>query len=354
MSVYNGEQFLLKSIESILGQTFHEFEFLIINDCSTDNSLNIIRSFHDRRIRLVENSSNMGLTKSLNRGLQLAQTEYIARQDADDISYPKRLERQVQFLDENPDVVLLGTRARAIDENGRPRKINHLRIPMGLITIRWYLIFQNAFIHSSVMFRRSIIWEKLKGYDNEFARAQDYELWSRTARSFKVENLPDTHLDYRLDYGSIVSQLPLSIAPEEDIAIKNLQVFLDYPEVPVEWGRFINYFRRKEIFDPDTNWAHVAEMVYKISDRYCHLHPSAKSNLAIQFHLAESLYWLSYNSAPYNRTISLQSFLRARKLAPLSHRNPFLAKYLALWCTGNAARHALNRLKGSFKKDVVS
>jgi glycosyltransferase involved in cell wall biosynthesis len=354
MSVFNGQRYLVDSIESILCQTYSDFEFLIINDGSTDRSREIILSFDDPRIRLIENPCNIGLTKSLNRGLELSKSEYIARQDADDISHTERLARQVQFLDENSDVALLGTRARAIDDYGRPRRSTLLRIPVGIIAIRWYLIFQNAFIHSSVMFRRSIIWEKLKGYDNEFARAQDYELWSRTARSFKVENLSNTYLDYRFDYGSIVSRIPLSIAPEENIAIKNLQVFLDYPEVPVVWGRFINYFRRKEIFDLYTNWAHVAEMVYKISDRYCQLHPSAKLNLAIQLHLADCLYWLSYYSAPFDRTISFQSFLRARKLAPLSHRNPSLAKYFALWCTGNAARHAFNRLKGSFKKGTVS
>ena len=98
MPVYNAELFLSEAIESILRQTWSDFEYLIINDGSTDNSRKIISSFRDPRIRLVDNPSNLGLTKSLNKGLELAEGEYIARQDADDISHPKRLERQVQFL----------------------------------------------------------------------------------------------------------------------------------------------------------------------------------------------------------------------------------------------------------------
>jgi glycosyltransferase involved in cell wall biosynthesis len=353
MSVYNGERFLHESIESILGQTWSDFEFLIINDGCTDNSRDIILSFNDPRIRLVDNLSNIGLTKSLNRGLQLAQAEYIARQDADDISFPGRLERQVQFLDEYPDVALLGTRARAIDENGKPRKTNLLRIPVSLLAIRWYLMFQNAFIHSSVMFRRSIVWKKLGGYDESFVRAQDYELWSRTARSFKVENLSDVFIDYRFDYDSIVSRLPLALAPEEDIALTNLQVFLKYPDVPVEWGHYINNFRRKQNFDQGADWRQVVEMFDQISTRYCQLNPVAKLDKTIRSHLADYLYWLAYFSAPHNRRISFRSYTHARKLAPKSHRSPSLAKYMVLWCLGESPRRAYYRLRNSSERSPV-
>ena len=229
MPVYNGQRFLREAIESILVQTLSDFEFLIINDGSTDSSREIILSFDDPRIRLVDNPTNTGLTKSLNRGLRLSKGEYIARQDSDDISYPKRLEREVQFLDTHPEVALLGTSARAIDEKGKPQKVNLLRIPVSLLAIRWYLMFQNPFIHSSVMFRRNIIYEKLSGYDESFRRAQDYELWSRTARSYKVENLSDVLIDHRFEYGSTVSRLQLPTPAEEDIVLNNLKVFLKYP-----------------------------------------------------------------------------------------------------------------------------
>ncbi|HKQ33129.1 MAG TPA: glycosyltransferase family A protein, partial [Thermodesulfobacteriota bacterium] len=109
MTVYNGEKFLNEAIDGILNQTFRDFEFLIINDGSTDGSREIIKSYKDPRINLVDNESNIGLTASLNRGLSLAGGEYIARQDADDISLPERLEKQISILERNPDIALLGS-----------------------------------------------------------------------------------------------------------------------------------------------------------------------------------------------------------------------------------------------------
>ena len=348
MPVYNGSRYLRQAIESILGQTWSDFEFLIINDGSNDNSRDIILSFDDRRIRLVDNPSNIGLTKSLNRGLQLARAEYIARQDADDISYPERLERQVKFLDEYPDVVLLGTRTRAIDESGKPQKENLLRIPIGLLAIRWYLMFQNAFIHSSVMFRRSIICEKLGGYDESFAKAQDYELWSRIARSYAVENLSDVLLDYRFEYGSTVSVLPLPIPAEEDIAFSNLRAFLEYKDVPIHWADSINGFRRKNASPQNADWTRVVEMFEQIYSRYCKLHPQAKRDEHIRNHLANNLYWLSYYAAPCNRRLSYNAYRRARKMATNNHKRPSLMKYIALWCLGEKIRYAIHYINDHF------
>lgn len=339
MPVYNADLFVREAIESILSQTWSDFEFLIINDGSTDSSRKIISSFNDPRIRLIDNPSNMGLTKSLNKGLKLAKGEYIARQDADDISYPKRLERQVQFLDTNSDVALLGTQALAINEKGRPHQTNFLRIPVGMPAIRWYLMFQNAFVHSSVMFRRSIVWEKLGGYDESFERAQDYELWSRIARSFKVENLPDILLYHRFEYGSTVSRLSLPIPAEEDIASNNLQVFLKYPDAPAEWAHYINHLRRKDRFDLNTDWEHVAKMFDRIYKRYVQLHPEARFDQTIQAHLAYNLFWLAYYSAPHNRRISFRAYLQARKLNPKTERHPSLIKYAALWSMGERIRN---------------
>src|SRR4051794_29608800 len=114
LAVYNGERYLREAIDSILGQTFQDFEFLIINDGSTDSTREIILSYHDPRIRLVDNEDNIGQTRSLNRGLALAAGQFVARQDADDISEPERLASQVAFLEIHPEVVLLGTWYRKI------------------------------------------------------------------------------------------------------------------------------------------------------------------------------------------------------------------------------------------------
>jgi len=109
MSVYNGEKYLREAIESILNQTFRDFEFIIINDGSTDKTSEILSSYNDPRIVIINNKRNIGLTKSLNKGLKMVKGEYIARQDADDVSLPERLERMVNFLDMNRDVGLLGS-----------------------------------------------------------------------------------------------------------------------------------------------------------------------------------------------------------------------------------------------------
>lgn len=344
MPVHNGQRFLREAIESILCQTCSDFEFLIINDGSTDNSRDIVLSFDDARIRLVDNPTNIGLTKSLNQGLQLAKSEYITRQDADDISYPTRLEREVQFMDRHPEIILLGTRARAIDERGKPKKIE-LRIPTGLLAIRWFLMFQNAFIHSSVMFRRMVIWEKLGGYDESISRAQDYEMWSRTAREHSVENLPDILLDHRYEYGSIVSRSPLCDPAEEEIIHKNLQVFLQNHEVPTDWANFILRFKRKSNFDGQTNWKYKAEMFQKIWTRYLQLYPESRFDQTIYSHMARSLYWISYYSASYDRNFSFRCYAKARKIAPKGNKAPSLAKYLALWIAKERVRCAYHRFK---------
>lgn len=344
MSIYNGERFLQGAIESILGQTWTDFEFLIINDGSTDSSREIILSFNDYRIRLADNPQRLGLTKSLNRGLQMSKGELIARQDADDISYPTRLDQEVRFMDGNPEIVLVGTRARAIDERSKPKKIE-LRIPTGLLAIRWFLMFQNAFIHSSVMFRKNVIWEKLGGYDETFSRAQDYEMWSRVTRAYKVDNLAEILLDYRFEYGSTVSILSQPMPAEEDIGIENLKVFLGCQDVPAQWARIITRLRRKERFVQETNWGKIASMFDQIYSRYCELYPQAKLDRNIRDHLSANLYWLAYYAAPHDRCVSFRSYAKARKLGSKSKKHPSMAKYLALWLTKEGIRRAYHRIR---------
>lgn len=198
MSVYNGEKYLRKAIESILNQTYGNFEFLIINDGSTDSSAKIVHSYQDSRIHFINNHKNIGLTKSLNKGLALAKGEYIARQDADDISNLKRFEKQVNYLERNSEVVLLGTQARIINSKGFVSKIpNFRKLPTNEISIRWYCMINNPFIHSSIMIRRKIIWGEYGGYNNSFITSQDYELWSRIVYTHVCRNLKESLVDFR-------------------------------------------------------------------------------------------------------------------------------------------------------------
>jgi glycosyltransferase involved in cell wall biosynthesis len=198
MPVYNAERYLRPAIDSILSQTFRDFEFLIVNDGSSDNSRKIVESYADPRIKLVDNPHNMGLTRTLNRGLGLATGELIARQDADDVSYPDRLRRQVEFLDAHRDTALVGTQTRVIDEDGRPSGLRHYDRCCEYESIRWDLLFGNSFTHSSVMFRRTIVAEEMGGYDETFKYEQDYDLWSRVACRYRVMNIPLVLVDYRI------------------------------------------------------------------------------------------------------------------------------------------------------------
>jgi len=197
MPVYNAERYLRPAVESILAQTFGDFEFLIVNDGSSDGSRKIVESYADPRIKLVDNPRNMGLAKTLNRGLSLAAGDLIARQDADDISYPDRLRRQVEFLDNHPEVALVGAQARMIDEVGRPNGLRFDRC-CEYESIRWDLLFDNSFTHTSVMFRRAIVAGEMDGYDESFNYCQDYDLWSRVASRYRVMNIPAVLVDYRV------------------------------------------------------------------------------------------------------------------------------------------------------------
>lgn len=183
MSVYDGEKYLREAIDSILNQTFTDFEFIIVNDGSTDSSLEIIQSYHDDRIRAINNKINIGLTKSLNNAIREARGEYIARQDADDISLPNRFEEQIKYLAEHPEVALLGTGIYMIDNGG---KILGKRI--ALANPSKSLLKSNQFNHGSTMFRREVIAE-LGGYNELFTYGQDYELWLRMATCHEVKNL---------------------------------------------------------------------------------------------------------------------------------------------------------------------
>lgn len=196
MSVYNGERYLREAVESILNQTFTDFEFIIIDDGSTDSTWDILAEYatRDRRIVLMRNEENIGLTKSLNRGLRVARGKYIARQDADDISMPERLAKQVSVLDTRPQVVLVGASARQVDETGCPigkaiRQENpHFN--------RWRLLFGNYMIHSTTMFRREIALQ-IGGYDESLPYAQDYDLWSRLCSVGEVTQVQEILVEYR-------------------------------------------------------------------------------------------------------------------------------------------------------------
>jgi glycosyltransferase involved in cell wall biosynthesis len=206
LAVYNGEQYLRSTVESVLAQTLSDFELIIVNDGSTDASRDIALSFGDPRIRVIDNPRNLGLTPSLNRGLLEARGEFVARIDADDLAAPKRLARQVDFLRRRPGVGLVGTWYRAMDGNGKT--LNRGQLPTDHVEIRWSLMFYCAFVHSGVMWRRVSVHESVGLYDDAFAYAMDWEYWSRIASRLQVANLGAHLTHYRVGPHSMSSTHP--------------------------------------------------------------------------------------------------------------------------------------------------
>lgn len=198
MSVYNGEKYLNEAIDSILSQTYTDFEFLIIDDGSTDRTSDILNSYDDPRIRIVTNKENIGLTKSLNRGLKLSQGEYIARMDADDISLPERFEKQISFLEHHSDVVLVGTAKWIIDKKGN---VLYGDTPPLEPSYR-NLLNSNQIVHGSVMIRRDILLE-YNGYDERFRKCQDYALWLQISKKYRLYNIPQFLYKLRLHDNNI-------------------------------------------------------------------------------------------------------------------------------------------------------
>lgn len=200
MAVRNDERYIKKAVASILQQTCQDFEFLIINDASSDTSTKIIKGFADPRIIILTNQESIGLTRSLNLGLRQVQGQYIARMDADDIAYPARLKKQLDFLSKNPEYGLVGSWYREIDENDHP--ISDVKTPEIDAGIRAALRKGNAFAHSSVMYSRRCI-EKVNGYREFFNFSQDYDLFLRIASEFKAYNIPELLLDWRIRLNSV-------------------------------------------------------------------------------------------------------------------------------------------------------
>ena len=197
MTVYNGGRFLAESIRSILVQRFRDYEFLIIDDASNDGSVSVLKDFaaKDARIRLILNEQNKGQTSCLNQGIREARGVWIARQDADDISMPDRLEAQWKGIQKTPNLMIVGVNGWVIDERGVCTGMIHA--PLADDGIRWSLPFRNPFIHAGVMFRRQWPDGSAVLYDEQFRICQDWELWTRLLEKGEGVNLPQRLVAYR-------------------------------------------------------------------------------------------------------------------------------------------------------------
>ncbi|WP_053058277.1 glycosyltransferase family A protein [Pedobacter sp. BMA] len=191
MPVYNAEQYIAVAIKSILAQTYGNFEFLILEDGSTDGTLQIINSFDDSRIKLIRNDANKGIVYNLNYGLEVAGGRYVARMDADDIAHPERLALQYEFMEAHPDIAICGTWFEIMEENVVVElPVDHDQIKIGLLD---YCVIG----HPTAMLRADFFKTNNLKYNSSMQNAEDYDLWVRVAETGKLANLPHVLLRYR-------------------------------------------------------------------------------------------------------------------------------------------------------------
>ena len=199
MPVYNGEKFLTEAIDSVLNQSFKNFELIIVNDGSTDGSAEIIKRYNDNRIVVITHKKNMGLVYSLNEGVSLCKSEYLARMDGDDISEKNRFKTQIEYLNDHTEVGLCGTWAKSINEAGI---IVDYMIPPNNLLSRYNFWKPGVIIHPTLMIRTELL--KKYGYGNQYDRAEDYDLWMRMGKDgVVIRNIPIFLYRYRINPNGI-------------------------------------------------------------------------------------------------------------------------------------------------------
>lgn len=231
MPFYNCEKYLDYSINSILNQTYKDFEFIIINDASNDNSDNIVKKYlYDKRIIYIKNEHNVWIVKNLNKWLELAKWEYIARMDADDISLEDRFEKQISFLDKNIEVWIVGWTMEIMDENWNVYSKRQYNLTDE--EIRKKLFRYSPFCHATTMYRKKII-DQIGGYNIYLHDAEDYEIYFRIWLLSKFANLPNVTYRMRVNRNSVTYK--------STKRMENITLYIRNKAVQEYWYKMSNY-----------------------------------------------------------------------------------------------------------------
>lgn len=255
---YNAERFLKECIESILTQTYKNWELIIIDDGSKDATSRIIQSFKDSRIRYFKNNKNLGIVKSLNKGIKNAQGKYIARIDADDKMRPDRLYKQIHFLSKNLEYAIVGSTHCIINEHGFVK--SYYSYPQSNEEVQFFKNFINPFSHPSVMIRKEIFNEF--SYNLDFPYCEDYNLWFNILEKYKGYNLPEALTEYRI-HGDNISIQKSKQQKENTIALIVDNLEKQYPNISIEEIKIHNalllgfaklYFNSEEKISKLSDW----------------------------------------------------------------------------------------------------
>lgn len=323
MPVYNGEKYLKEAIDSILQQTFSDFELLIIEGGSKDNSLKIIQEYQDSRIRIIyQDKEKPGVAAATNLGIENAKGEYIAKMDCDDISYPKRLQKQVNFMDANTKVGICGTFIITLID-GKLKKV--IKYPLSYDEIKVALFFASSFAQPTVMIRKSMLKENKLSYNTKFIYGEDYDLWNRCSEHFQLANLPEVLLKYRVLstslYHSMVKELPDHLRSIYERNLSSLNI--DLNEENYQCHKILIkpcYLKNRELFEKVNLWiqkiheANLKEKKFPIKLFAKHL---ANNWFKICFYSFRLGFWAwkKFWSSPLSKYNSISLFLKLRFLA---------------------------------------
>lgn len=325
MSVHNGARYLRDAVDSLLEQTFTDFELLVVDDASSDETPAILASYTDPRLCVLTHELNLGLTKSLNNALRESRGELIARQDADDRSHPSRLQKQVDFLDAHPELVLVGTGVRAMGPSGavmRARVQHHAQTPLG---VQWQLLFGNPFTHSSVMFRKAIVFGQLGGYDESYYYNQDFELWSRVAAEYGTCNLAEELVDCRVHSESIAGRRDAEVLTsrlenaKKNIGVqqRNVRRILGDGELAMQWPPLWTALNVSWLMDRPSHPRDALRLAAELRRQFTERYPQAKRDRDVALVYADVLWvigrYLARSSPLLAATVLMRSaWLRFR------------------------------------------
>ena len=203
MPVFNGERYLTESINSVLNQSFKNFEFIIINDFSTDKTNHILSEYKslDNRVIIINNLKNKGIAYSLNEAIKISKSDLIVRMDADDICMPTRFQKQFDYMSTNPLIAVSGTGALINNSN---RLLKDYFIPFTKDAhIKAQLLFETPFVHPSIIFRKEVFFHNKLQYNSAYSRAEDYKLWTEFSRISNMGNIADICINYRVNRNSV-------------------------------------------------------------------------------------------------------------------------------------------------------
>ena len=273
MPVHNGARYIRQAIESVLGQTYDDLELIAIDDASTDETVEIIKAYASPKVRLIQNERNIGHAASANRAIKQSRGVYIARLDADDVSLPRRIERQVDFLEKHPRVGLIGTAAQTIDEEGRVTQDPQTNMGRSGLDLNWRILWHNCMSpHSSAMIRKSAL-QHVGGYDERFWYAPDYDLWSRLSLEVDLARLPEPLVQWRTHSDGMTS----AYSQEKQLAEVRKTIRSGFSQLlgkPVseEMAWIAREVWSRETADPSVDLDALASFVHAVYDAYVSYH----------------------------------------------------------------------------------